>query len=208
MKGQLIHRLRSRLKQTWWNLTVIRSLRLAGLEIAERVRMYGKPIISLAKDSRIQIGARCVLCSDSEFTALGINHPIIIRTLRQGAEIVIGADTGISGASICAAQSIRIGKACLIGANVTLADTDFHAVAPQDRRFNNCESDIAAAPIRIGDNVFIGTESIILKGVEIGENSIIGAGSVVTKNVPANVIAAGNPARIIRQIGAPDRGAA
>jgi acetyltransferase-like isoleucine patch superfamily enzyme len=200
VKGQLTKRLLSRIKQTWWNLTVIPSLRASGVEIAEEVRMQGKPIVSLARNSRIQIGARCVLCSDSQFTALGINHPIVIRTLRQGAEIVVGEDTGMSGGSICAASSIRIGAGCLIGANVTLADTDFHAISPSNRRYNSNPDEIAVAPIVIEDNVFIGADVFILKGVTVGKNSVIGAASVVTRDVPENSVAAGNPARVVRRI--------
>lgn len=199
--GQFVRRLISRLKQTWWNLTVIPSLRARGVVIAAKVRMQGKPIVSLAKGSRIQIGDRCVLCSDSEFNALGINHPLVIRTLRQGAEILIGEDTGMSGGSICAASSIRIGAGCLIGANVTLADTDFHAISPSNRRYNSNPDEIAVAPIVIEDNVFIGADVFILKGVTVGKNSVIGAASVVTRDVPENSVAAGNPARVVRRIG-------
>jgi acetyltransferase-like isoleucine patch superfamily enzyme len=198
--GQFVRRLISRLKQTWWNLTVIPSLRARGVVIAAKVRMQGKPIVSLAKGSRIQIGDRCVLCSDSEFNALGINHPLVIRTLRQGAEILIGEDTGMSGGSICAASSIRIGAGCLIGANVTLADTDFHAISPSNRRYNSNPDEIAVAPIVIEDNVFIGADVFILKGVTVGKNSVIGAASVVTRDVPENSVAAGNPARVVRRI--------
>lgn len=200
MKGQLAQRVRFRLKQIWWNLTVVRSLRASGVEIGEKVRMLGKPVVSLIQGSRIQIGARCVLCSDSEFTVLGVDHPVVLRTLRQGAQIVIGEDTGMSGGSICAAGSIRIGAGCLIGANVTLADTDFHAINPANRRYNNNSEEIAVAPIVIEDNVFIGAGAFILKGVTIGKNSVIGAASVVTRDVPENSIAVGNPARVVRKI--------
>lgn len=200
MKGQLPQRLFSRLKQTWWNLTVIPSLRASGVEIAENVRMQGKPIVSLARNSRVQIGARCVLCSDSQFNALGINHPIVIRTLRQGAEIVVGEDTGMSGGSICAASSIRIGAGCLIGANVTLADTDFHAINPVNRRYNNNPDEIAVAPIVVEDNVFIGANAFILKGVTIGKDSVVGAGAIVTRNVPPGSIVVSSAATVRRSV--------
>jgi acetyltransferase-like isoleucine patch superfamily enzyme len=120
--------------------------------------------------------------------------------LREGAVLDIGADTGISGASICAAVSVKIGQKVLIGANVTIADTDFHAINPAGRRHNKNHDEIASRPVLIGDNVFIGAGSYILKGVTIGENSIIGANSVVAKSIPANVIAAGNPAKIVKEI--------
>lgn len=175
-------------------------LRAAGVEMGENVQIQGRPIVSLAANSRIRIGARCVLCSDSQSNALGINHPVVLRTLRPGAEIVIGEDTGMSGGAICAAGSIRIGAGCLIGANVTVADTDFHALKPANRRYNKNPDEIAVAPIVIEDNVFIGADTFVLKGVTIGKNSVIGAGSVVTRDVPANTIAAGNPAKVIKFI--------
>lgn len=200
MNMQLVQRLLYRLKRIWWDLTVIPALRAAGVEIAEKVQIQGRPIVSLASGSRIRIGARCVLCSDSQINALGINHPVVLRTLRPGAEIVIGEDTGMSGGSICAAVSVRIGAGCLIGANVTLADTDFHALSPANRRYNRNPDEIVVSPIVIEDNVFIGADVFVLKGVTIGKNSVIGAGSVVTRDIPENSIAAGNPARVIKSI--------
>lgn len=200
MSIQYLQRVMYRIKRTWWGLTVIPALRVIGVEMAERVQMQGKPIVSLAPGSRIQIGARCVLCSDGQINALGINHPVVLRTLRPGAEIVIGEDTGMSGGSICAAGSIRIGAGCLIGANVTLSDTDFHALNPAYRRYNRNPDEIAVRPIVIEDNVFIGADVFVVKGVTIGKNSVIGAGSVVTRDIAANSIAAGNPAKVIKLI--------
>lgn len=200
MSQRLLQRVWYRAKGIWWRLVVVPSLRAAGVEMGENVQIQGWPIVSLAEDSHIRIGARCVLCSDSQINALGINHPVVLRTMRPGAEIVIGEDTGISGGSICAAGSIRIGAGCLIGANVTLADSDFHAIRPANRRYNRNPDEIAVAPIVIGDNVFIGADAFVLKGVAIGKNSVIGAGAVVTRDIPPNTIAAGNPAKVIKLI--------
>lgn len=201
MSGQLAQRIWYRIRQIWWRLTIMPALRALGVEMEASVQIQGKPIVGMASNSRIRIGARCVVCSDSESTALGINHPVVLRTLRPGAEIVIGDDTGMSGGAICAAASIRIGEGCLIGANVTLADTDFHAIKPANRRYNKNSEEINAAPIVIEDNVFIGANAIVLKGVTIGKNSVIGAGAIVTRDIPANAIAAGNPAKVIHYIG-------
>ena len=183
----------------WWRTIVPFFLRRQGVQLGLGVRFMGKPIVSICPGSHIQIGDRASLCSVSEFTALGVNHPVILRTLRAGAMIEIGADTGISGASICAASKVTIGNQCLFGANVVISDTDFHSLKPINRRYNNNQNDIGVAPVHISNNVFLGTGSIILKGVEIGENSVIGAGCVVTRNVPANSTAVGNPMRIIRR---------
>jgi acetyltransferase-like isoleucine patch superfamily enzyme len=133
-------------------------------------------------------------------TALGVTHQVVIKTVRESAKIFIGSDTGISGGTICAAGSIEIGKGCLIGADVTIMDTDFHSLLPRGRRFNANWSEIGVSPVVIEDNVFIGAGSYVLKGVRIGENSVIGAGSVVIKSVPPNTIYAGNPAKFIRKL--------
>lgn len=175
-------------------------VRFMGVSVGRNVHFFGLPIVSVINKSRIYIDEGCFLTSRSDMTDLGVNHPIILRTLRPNAEIIIGKNTGISGGSICAAIRIVIGCECLIGANVTIADTDFHAIASLGRFYNENPQDIAASPVVIEDNVFIGAGSIILKGVRIGENSVIGAGSVVTRSIPKNAIAAGNPARVLRLI--------
>ena len=171
-----------------------------GVTVKGNVSFQGLPIVSMIDQSSISIDEGCNLVSRSDMTDLGVNHPLILRTLRPNAKITIGKNTGISGGSICAAIRVDIGSECLIGANVTITDTDFHPIAPAGRFYNENPQDIAAAPVVIEDNVFIGTGSIILKGVRIGENSVIGAGSIVTKSIPKNTIAAGNPARVLREI--------
>jgi acetyltransferase-like isoleucine patch superfamily enzyme len=197
---QLILRVWLKLLKEWWQLTVPMRLRSQGVELGLGVKFYGMPVVGMAPGSRIRLGDRVVLCSDSRFTALGVNHPVVLRTLRTGAEIVIGNDCGISGGSICAATRVELGNECLVGANVTIADTDFHAINPIGRRRNNNSNQIMAEPVKIEDNVFLGTGAIVLKGVRIGRNSVIGAGAVVIKDVPLDVIEAGNPARILKAL--------
>ena len=90
---------------------------------------------------------------------------------------------------------IYIGDHVMIGPNVTIA-TAGHPVHPGLRRkvaqFN--------IPVRIGNNVWIGAGSVLLPGVTVGDNTVIGAGSIVTKDLPANVVAVGNPCRVLREI--------
>jgi maltose O-acetyltransferase len=91
--------------------------------------------------------------------------------------------------------TITIGDDVQIGPNVQLL-TPTHPIEAEPRR-NKLEG---AQPITIGDNVWLGAGAIILPGVTIGENTVVGAGAVVTKNLPANVVAVGNPARVIRTL--------
>jgi acetyltransferase-like isoleucine patch superfamily enzyme len=156
----------------------------------------GIPIIDLSRGGRIIFYDRVKFISKSLNNALGLNHQIVIRCLSQNAFIEIGSDTGLSGVSICAQKKVKIGSVCLIGANVIIADTDFHPVKPEGRRYAPLPDNPKA--VVIGDNVFLGANSIILKGVVIGENTVIGAGSVVVDDVPPNCVAVGNPAKVVR----------
>ena len=169
-----------------------------GIEIANNGNaiLYGFPIIQVANGASITIGSRVVLCSRSEYTALGISRPVIIRAMLPGAQVNIGSDVGLSGTTICADKKITIGHDCLVGADVMICDTDFHPVNPIGRRYGS--EGVNSAEILIGNNVFIGARVIILKGVSVGDNTIIGAGSVVASSIPSNCIAAGNPCRVIR----------
>ena len=113
-----------------------------------------------------------------------------------GENIRIGARTFINyNLTALDVAAITIGEDCQIGPNVQLL-TPTHPVAAQPRR-DRLE---AAKPITIGDNVWLGGGVIVCPGVNIGDNSVVGAGAVVTRDIPADVVAVGNPARIIRSI--------
>lgn len=166
-----------------------------GTRFKNRVSIFGFPIVSLAKSSRIIIGKNLVLISHSYFSAPGVNHPVIIRTLKPGARLAIGDNVGISGGAICVAQEVLIGSNVMLGANVTVTDTDFHPIRPEGRRYS--ADNIPTGRIVIEDNVFVGMNASILKGVKIGQNAVIGAGAVVTTDIPPYCIAAGIPAKVI-----------
>ncbi|MFF9186769.1 sugar O-acetyltransferase [Streptomyces rochei] len=113
-----------------------------------------------------------------------------------GSNITIGARTFVNyNLTALDVAAVTIGEDCQIGPNVQLL-TPTHPVEPGPRR-DKLE---AARPITVGDNVWLGGGAIVLPGVSIGDNSVIGAGAVVTKDVPANVVAVGNPARPVRKV--------
>lgn len=113
-----------------------------------------------------------------------------------GDNITIGARTFVNfNLTALDVAAITVGEDCQIGPNVQLL-TPTHPLEPQPRR-DKLE---AARPITLGDNVWLGGGVIVCPGVTIGDNSVIGAGSVVTRDVPANVVAVGNPARPIRTL--------
>ena len=92
---------------------------------------------------------------------------------------------------------VKIGNDVMFGFNVTIIDSNFHDINPLKRRATKqWGGGIKTAKVIIGNNCWIGSNSLILKGVQLGDNSIVGAGSVVTKSFPENVIIAGNPAKI------------
>lgn len=184
----------------YWQIAGYWLGRFHGVDIGKGCRFYGLPIFDRCADSKIVVGKNVVLCSNSRFTALGVNHPVILRTLRAGANLYVGDDSGLSGTTICAARSVHIGKGVLLGANVAIFDTDFHAKSPENRRYCTDPEKIAVKPVKISDNVFVGVNSVITKGVNIGTNSIVGAGSVVTKDVGESTICAGNPAKDIGNV--------
>ncbi len=155
-------------------------LRSSGVVFGRGLKAVGAPIASLYSGSEITLGERVTLISKSFATALGVHHPVILRTLAPGARIQIGSGTGISGGSICAARLVVIGDETRLGANVTIADTDFHSLQPMNRA-GHSHATIGVAEVRIGSRVLIGTNSIVLKGVRIGDNCVIGAGSVVQR---------------------------
>lgn len=178
-----------------WNERLLRKM---GCQIGFNPHLYGK--IGLNVRGKLSIG------DNFSFTSGGFNNPLARNVcgyfrVNKGAEVVIGNNVGISSAVLWCASKITIGNDVKIGALATIIDTDAHSLNPELRRNNLTDSKNAKTrPICIGNNVFIGAQSIICKGVTIGDNSIIGIGSVVSNSIPANQIWAGNPARFIREI--------
>ena len=132
--------------------------------------------------------------SAAHFTYSTYNY---ILSFEESSEVIIGDNVVMAnGASIQAVSKITIEDNVMIGINCFLVDTDGHDLNPEKRM----TGEVKSAPITIKRNVIIYYNSVVFKGVTIGENSVIGACSVVTKDIPANVFAAGNPARVIRNL--------
>jgi acetyltransferase-like isoleucine patch superfamily enzyme len=123
-------------------------------------------------------------------------HPVTLFTHTRQAKIVVGNNVTLNGARFGCSELIEVGDDCIL-ADCRIFDTDMHSTSP-NRHLD--EARVATAPVRLQRNVWIGAAAIILKGVTVGENSVVGAGAVVSHNVPANVIVAGNPARVVRRL--------
>jgi acetyltransferase-like isoleucine patch superfamily enzyme len=174
---------------------VIVFLKIKGVHISWNNVFYGFPIVCREPNSEIRIGNNVTFRSDKSSNLFGTLKKSTIATLREGAVLSIGNSCGISAASITSFKKVTIGNNVLIGANVFITDSDWHGI-PIEKRSKDGES----KAVIIDNGVWLGANSIILKGVTIGENSIIGAGSVVTKSIPENVIAAGNPCNVIKRL--------
>lgn len=125
------------------------------------------------------------------------SHYSYLEAREEGSEIFIGDNVAINNSfSIECSSKVVIENDVLIGVNCSIIDNDGHDLASDSRTVGNPKT----SPVYIQQNVFLGSNVIVLKGVTIGKNSIIGNGSVVTKNIPENVIAVGNPAKVIRNL--------
>jgi acetyltransferase-like isoleucine patch superfamily enzyme len=149
-----------------------------GLDFLNR----GKTSLKMGQNSQFNINGSACICNGCRIT------------IEDGAKLVLGSDTFINENSrITAYTNILIGNGCWIAWDVNIIDTDFH---------NIIENEIIKkrnADVIIKDHVWIGARVIILKGVTIGTGAIIAAGAVVTKDVPPKCLAAGNPAKIIKE---------
>lgn len=159
----------------------------------------GIPYVMVARGARgMHIGKGFSMHNGADGNPIGCFQPCTFFVDRD-CSIKIGENVGISQTALIAHADITIGDNVKIGGGTCIYTSDFHSLDYQIRSSKEDQKYRISAPIQIGNNVFIGAHSIILKGVIIGDNSIIGAGSVVTKSIPANQIWAGNPAKYIRE---------
>jgi acetyltransferase-like isoleucine patch superfamily enzyme len=168
-----------------------------GVQLESSCKFSGRTHFRKYPGSTISIGKNCRFRSSFQSNMVGLNHPCGISTHHKHAEIFLGEHCGFSGTIIGAAKSIVLGERVLCGANVTITDFDWHGLNPTQRNQGGIER---AQPIRIGDNVWLGLNTLVLKGVEIGSNTVVGANSVVSSSLPENVLAVGIPARVIRSL--------
>ena len=177
----------SRLLAMWWNI-----------RLGPRASFYGLPRFHKHPTATITIAGGCTFRSAGWSNTVGINRRCFVSAGRGGS-VQIGRDCGFSGAVVAASKEIRIGDRVLVGANCTICDTDRHPLDPADR-----SSGVAAeaAAIDIGDDVFLGMNVVVLKGIRIGNSTVVAANSVVARSLPSGVLAAGVPARPIKSLAA------
>ena len=175
---------------------------LLGVKVGRQTKVFGSVSVLRFPSSHISFGTNCNLIGCNMKAGASSLGGVRLRTFSASSKIIIESNVDLNGTSIsCRSKKVLIKKNTLIGPNVVISDSDFHCITPEFRipgKRKACfEND---QDIIIGENVWIGMNCIILKGVVIGDNSVIGAGSVVTKNVDEKCIYAGNPAKKIREI--------
>ncbi len=172
------------------------------LTIGQKTKAWGKFYITMYdpinSDGYIEIGDNFGIISEESRSGITFFCRCKLAVFKNGI-IKIGNNVTLNGTVITSRKQIEIGDNTIIAPNVIIMDSDFHNQWPPEKRFELSLS-TNDKEIKIGKNVWIGMNSVILKGVSIGDNSIIGAGSVVSKSIPKNVIAAGNPAKVVRSL--------
>jgi len=158
------------------------------VKIGRHFRVYGKLIIT--GPGRIIFGNDCFIISQ-------VTKTVRIKSMLPDSKLILGNHVGLNGTSIVCREKISIGDYSNI-ADAYITDTSAHPIST-DRRLYSAQ-DVPADNVYIGKNVWVSVNSVILKGVHIGDNSVIGACSLIRESLPPNVLAAGIPAKIIREL--------
>ncbi|WP_035054053.1 acyltransferase [Andreprevotia chitinilytica] len=196
--------------------TVVDALANHGLQIGEGTIFVDVPRVAFTQvtdedaaevrmdvndfSGAIRIGSGCYI--ESGFNPAFHSQVVKLTSVKvnDGApgQITIGNNVVLQGVAIVAYDKVEIGDDVIFGPLVTIMDSSGHPVRGRGQAGE--ASRIKSAPVKIGNGAWIGTGAMIMKGVEIGEGSVIGARSVVYDSVPANCVAVGNPARVVKEL--------
>lgn len=187
------------IKINTWVLYASSWILRTNINLGKNVTFRNRPILSLSKNSTINIGDNVLLNSMNLGYHINMFAPVKLFADGVNAEIHIGKNTRIHGTCIHAQKYISIGSNCLIAANCQIIDNNGHDLSMNDPG-NRINTFGIPKHVIIENDVWIGAHSIILPGVTIGEGSVIAAGSIVNKSIPKFSIAAGNPALVIKKI--------
>lgn len=190
------------MNSNWFKLV----MKITKVEYGKNLLLKGVPIIFNKGGAMLKIGDNVTVKSSFFSNLVGLYSRTIIVTRTPGAEIEIGDNVGISGATIYARKKIIIGENTCIGGNCKILDNDFHPVEVEERNKllrDKSGGDNALVPSReivIGKNCFIGCNTIILKGTVLGDGCVVGAGAVVCGKFEDNCVIVGNPAIVIKRL--------
>jgi acetyltransferase-like isoleucine patch superfamily enzyme len=203
----------------WPRLT--RRLKPRSHEVAATAPASEPPRMIATRPERVRVGERCrwdvdVVCNCEGRVELGSDisfgyalapiigdGTILLQARTAEATVSVGDRTEFSNnVAVVANQLVRIGTDCLIGDLVRIFDSDFHELDPELRlhRRQRAVSQALVSPTVIGDNVWLGSRVLVMRGTSIGDHSVIAAGAVVSGDIPARALAGGVPARVIRAL--------
>ncbi len=171
---------------------------VSGQKLPKGLTVDGFIFWKVSKHGQVNIGRNFKLNSRPASNLVGITNRASFQVIDKG-EITIGDSCGFTSTVLSCRTNITIGDHVKVGANVRIFDHDYHALNPDLRRSKETDGkNVKSVPVLIGDDVFIGTNAIILRGTRIGARSIIGAGSVVGGlDIPPDSLVVGNPAKIV-----------
>lgn len=184
------------IKKLFSTATMKLSLSWWGVTYGKKCLFFGKTFLKIHPSAAVSIGSNCTFRSSFDSNTIGLKQYCFLSASRN-ASLKIGNNCGLSGAVISAQDSIIIGDRVLLGANVTITDSDRHPLGAKLRAQGLGGK---AKQVVIGDDVWLGMNVVVLKGASIGGGSIIAANSVVTGSIPERVIAGGSPAQVIKRI--------
>lgn len=162
------------------------SVSMKNVQIGKNFKVRGR--LSIKGPGKVTIGDKVLID--------GSSTPVTPWTYSKTAEIRIGDNTFLNGTRFGCKRKIEIGDNCIV-ADCRILDTDFHSILPHKRHDPEA---IQSEPIKIGKNVWLALDCVILRGVTIGDNSTISARSVVYSNVPEYSVYGGNPAVFIKEV--------
>lgn len=182
-------------------------LRLVGVKYGKGLLLRGIPTVYRKRGARIALGDGVIIKSSFLSNLVGLYSRTILCARTSGAEIVIGNNVGMSGATLYARKGIHIGDNTCIGGNCKILDNDFHPLEWVERNRlmrgahgPDVNERIPTKAIHIGKNCLLGCNSIILKGTVLGDGCVVGAGAVVCGEFAPDSLIVGNPACCVRKI--------
>lgn len=190
----LFYKICCKLKRAFFSLYNDINLKYHNVQYGKKIKIIGA--IGLYGQGTIKIGDYVTINSCMQANPIGGSTQTVLNAFPNG-NIIIGNGVGMSNVAICSMNLIIIEDDVMLGGGVKIYDTDFHSTNYQYRMENK---DIKSLPVIIKKGAFIGTDTIVLKGVTIGCKSVVGAGSIVTMDIPDGEIWAGNPVRFIKKI--------
>lgn len=178
-------------------LLLLKVKRIKGLVLKGVVHFRLKPVVKIVDQASITLSENVLINSDLDNYHLNLYAKCKLIADKKGATIEIGKNTRIHGSCIHAFDSIKIGDNCLVAGNVQIFDCNAHDLSFENPA-NRINTTGQIKPVVIGDDVWLGTNVVVLPGVTIGAGAVISANSVVNKDIPPRVLAGGNPAQIIK----------